>query len=318
MGALKNRVGERYGKLLVLEQAESKVQPNGKSKVMWKCQCDCGNICHISSSSLGKGTKSCGCLKTTAAKNALNQINNSRKAEKEANIGKRFGSLVVLEISDQTKSRPTDYWICQCDCGNTFSTLHSNITSGKFTDCGCKDLRYYRFKDISGQRFGKLTAISPVLDKQKSGESKKWYCKCDCGNEVIVTVDALQKGNTMSCGCLKQSQGELIIEQILKDNNIEFEREKYAFDYNTGGKARFDFFVNNKYAIEFDGEQHYQSNNRWWNTENFVEKQKERDQAKNDYCKNNNIPLIRIPYTHKMNIVLKDLIIETSEFVIIK
>lgn len=76
----------------------------------------------------------------------------------------------------------------------------------------------------------------------------------------------------MSCGCLKQSQGEFLIEQILKENNISFEKEKYVFDYETGGKARFDFYVNDKYAIEFDGEQHYQSNNRWWNTEEFVEK----------------------------------------------
>lgn len=316
MGAFKNRTGEKYGNLLVLEQAESKIQSNGKPMVMWKCQCDCGKICYISSSSLSKGTKSCGCLKTIAAKNALEQINKTKRAKIETNIGKRFGNLVVLEISDQTKSRPMDYWICSCECGNTVSILHSRIESGKIVDCGCKDLRQYRFKNITGQRFGKLIAISPVLSKEEQGHSKKWNCQCDCGNEVIITADALQKGNTMSCGCLKQSQGEFLIEQILKENNIPFEKEKYVFDYETGGKARFDFYVNNKYAIEFDGEQHYQSNNRWWNTEEFVEKQKIRDQVKNEYCKLNNIPLIRIPYTHKMKISLKDLILETSEFIV--
>lgn len=313
-----NRVGQKYNMLTVIEQAEDQYTSSGKKHIMWKCRCDCGNETVVWGTRLANGhTKSCGCLQKKKAIETLNILNAQKQENKEQNyINQQFGNLKVLSLSDPSKARPIDYWICSCECGNTVSILHSRIRNGEITDCGCKDFRQYRFKDITGQHFGKLTAISPILDKEEQGHSKKWKCLCDCGNEVIVTTDALQKGNTMSCGCLKQSQGEFLIEQILKENNIPFEKEKYAFDYKTGGKARFDFFVDDKYVIEFDGEQHYQSNNRWWNTDEFVETQKIRDQIKNEYCKNNNIPLIRIPYTHKMKINIKDLQLETSEFII--
>ena len=317
MGKILDRTGKRYGRLLVLERAEDVTYPNNqKRKIMWKCQCDCGKICYRSSDSLGSGTKSCGCLVTETAKRNLKNINSKKEKEKQINIGKRFGSLTIIQTEDTSKARPHDYWITQCDCGNIFSTLHRNITSGKYTDCGCQDLRYYRFKDISGQRFGKLIASRPIIEKEQSGKSKRWICQCDCGRETIVTADALQKGNTMSCGCLKSSQGELLIEQILKDNNISYEKEKVAFNYDTKGKARFDFFVNNEYFIEFDGEQHYKSNERWWNTLELVEKYKEYDAIKNKWCKDNNIPLIRIPYSHKNQIQLEDLILDTSKFIV--
>lgn len=58
----------------------------------------------------------------------------------------------------------------------------------------------------------------------------------------------------MSCGCMKQSHGEYIIENLLKKNNIFYEKEFRAFKYEDSGVyARFDFYIDNKYFIEFDG-----------------------------------------------------------------
>ena len=51
--------GQRFGKLVVLEDTGKR--DSGRC-VIWKCQCDCGNICEISSHSLKGGTQSCGCL----------------------------------------------------------------------------------------------------------------------------------------------------------------------------------------------------------------------------------------------------------------
>lgn len=56
-----------------------------------------------------------------------------------------------------------------------------------------------KFKDISGQRFGHLTAISIA---GKRNNRFVWFCKCDCGNEVEVDGNSLRTGNTLSCGCL--------------------------------------------------------------------------------------------------------------------
>jgi len=61
-----------------------------------------------------------------------------------------------------------------------------------------------KMKDLSGQRFGKLTVISKT--DARSGGSVVWLCKCDCGNEARVASSNLSSGNTKSCGCL-QRQG---------------------------------------------------------------------------------------------------------------
>lgn len=57
-----------------------------------------------------------------------------------------------------------------------------------------------KFKDLTGQKFGRLTVI------KKSGKTKwgniKWFCVCDCGNCCTIPGGALNKGNTKSCGCL--------------------------------------------------------------------------------------------------------------------
>jgi carbamoyl-phosphate synthase large subunit len=55
-----------------------------------------------------------------------------------------------------------------------------------------------KMKDISEERFGKLTAIYPI-EKTKLG--LKWYCYCDCGNDAIVEKRSLLNGHTTSCGC---------------------------------------------------------------------------------------------------------------------
>lgn len=55
--------------------------------------------------------------------------------------------------------------------------------------------------DISGQKFGMLTAL------RKSGINSKgktlWDCVCDCANNAAVLLNNLRNGNTKSCGCSK-------------------------------------------------------------------------------------------------------------------
>lgn len=56
--------GQRFGRLLVLEKAESHVKPSGGKMAMWKCKCDCGNIVTVLGASLRRGdTTSCGCYR---------------------------------------------------------------------------------------------------------------------------------------------------------------------------------------------------------------------------------------------------------------
>lgn len=57
-----------------------------------------------------------------------------------------------------------------------------------------------RYKDITGMRFGKLTAIEYV--GKDAYNNALWKCKCDCGNETVTRGSALRKGEVKSCGCL--------------------------------------------------------------------------------------------------------------------
>lgn len=67
----------------------------------------------------------------------------------------------------------------------------------------------YYPKDLSGERFGKLTVISPSeqpkgLKETKTKRGRYWLCVCDCGGEKLVERHSLTaKVGTKSCGCLR-------------------------------------------------------------------------------------------------------------------
>lgn len=64
-----------------------------------------------------------------------------------------------------------------------------------------------QYKDITGQKFGRLTAIKELQKSKYVGNTRiqraKWLCKCDCGKETVVIKENLSRGITKSCGCLK-------------------------------------------------------------------------------------------------------------------
>lgn len=56
--------------------------------------------------------------------------------------------------------------------------------------------------DIAGMKFTRLTALK-VVGKTKDNRPA-WLCRCDCGNEVVVSEHNLKRNNTKSCGCYKR------------------------------------------------------------------------------------------------------------------
>ena len=85
---------------------------------------------------------------------------------------------------------------------------------------------------------------------------------------------------------------------MLISNNINFEKEKTFPNCQypvTQGLCRFDFNLPDyNIIIEYDGEQHYVG---WGKNYRELEDIQERDAYKTQWCQDNNIPLIRIPYT---------------------
>ena len=231
-------------------------------------------------------------------------------------IGEKFGRLTVIEKTDMRK-HGNIVWKCQCDCGNMHYAYTNLLTSGEVKSCGCLHRetaqKIHSKNDIIGFRFGKLTAIAKHPTKKAPNGSFMIICKCDCGNTILVTPQNLRTHHTSSCGCLKTSIGEYKIEQLLKEYNIPFEKEK-KFETCRNPKSnyplRFDFYVNNEYLIEYDGKQHSQADGGWGEDINDIQM---RDNYKTKWCNENNINLIRISYLHYDKMTIDDLIPKNSK-----
>lgn len=230
--------------------------------------------------------------------------------------GQTFGRLTVLEI-DKSINKGDRKWICKCTCGTVKSIFGSNLRKGSTQSCGCLQ-KEKSTNSFIGQRFGKLV----VLKDSGQRTAKRgiiWTCKCDCGNICEIAGTSLQQKYTFSCGCLKQSHGEMIIESLLQEKGISYQKEYVFKDLKTpkGGYARFDFAIFNKdgsisHLIEYDGETHDPARAHGWNTEEKIQYQLLCDTIKTEYCEQHNIPLIRIPYT-KTNITIEDLLLSNKE-----
>lgn len=64
-------------------------------------------------------------------------------------------------------------------------------------------------KDLTGQRFGRLTVIG--VDDRNTRKTY-FYCQCDCGNVKSVRSDSLVCGAIRSCGCMKKEQDRINLE----------------------------------------------------------------------------------------------------------
>lgn len=115
--------------------------------------------------------------------------------------GQKFGKLTAVMITDKRDITGSCLWHCKCDCGNETDIALKSLTSGNTKSCGC--LR--TAKDITGQKFGRLTAINCTSKKDTQG-SYMWHCKCDCGNEKDVAKRRLTSGRTKSCGCFRATK----------------------------------------------------------------------------------------------------------------
>lgn len=127
-----------------------------------------------------------------------------RKERLQLNPGVRVGHLTAIEKTEKRKGT-NSVWLFKCDCGNVVekATGHLNELSS------CGDCFYSaRRADITGKRFGRLTALYPSQERNSANEIQ-WVCQCDCGSIIEVSVGRLTSGNTKSCGCYLKLENKI-------------------------------------------------------------------------------------------------------------
>lgn len=120
----KNFVGNKYGKLTILEILPS----SGATKV--KCMCDCGNEYIGCQADIVSGhTKSCGCLH----KEVISKTNTKYWTGNISEYGIEFLYQDCMNDNGQW------LWKCRCGiCGNLFTALPAKVNNGHITSCGCR------------------------------------------------------------------------------------------------------------------------------------------------------------------------------------
>ena len=251
------------------------------------------------------------------------------------------GYLTVIDriAPPKNSSSRKAFVVCQCQCGQYISTNLNAIRTGHKKSCGCINHEIFvekgkevgnkvqlRLKDYT-QVYNPFYIFNYRTDK-KDSNGYYWDVICKkCGkhyNEIPSQLisDIRPKGNNPCVCWKKESKGILKIKRLLSENNISFIVEK-TFDSCLSDKQnllRFDFWVNDNYLIEYDGEQHFHPVQFHNKTEEeafsaFILQQKY-DNIKNNWCLNNHIPLIRIPYSHYNDLCINDLLPKESHFLI--
>lgn len=248
-----------------------------------------------------------GCSETTIRKFCIdNQIDGNVKNKIIGQVFEKSNLEVLeLDLNPPFQSHETAYK-CRCvKCGEVKTYRKTNIIEGP----GCHKCEGYLggrgYKEWEvGQKFGFIEILG-------RGERNGYVVgKCVCGTVREFALQNLKgrgHGRTISCGCKHQSAGEFKIATLLEENGVNF-KTQYRIDdfslYSLFDFAIFDDDNNLIKLIEFDGEQHFEPVEHFGGEEKFLI-QKERDERKNKYCEENNIPLLRIPYWDYQRIDMK-------------
>ena len=143
MSKAKDLTGQRFGRLVVRERGPDYVQENGRKRIRWICECDCGNIYVADGDHLKQGDiYSCGCAKNEKAAERMRARKGTHPGSKRSKdlTGQKFGKLLVIGPGGFTNSEKENHkmWKVKCDCGQELCVRQCHLVTGNQTTCGCE------------------------------------------------------------------------------------------------------------------------------------------------------------------------------------
>lgn len=181
-----------------------------------------------------------------------------------------------------------------------FKSVHMQTKYGGCIHC------VKQYKDTRLKKQEMLIEQFKSVHEDRYGYDNVFYV----GSEIKVLITCKRHGDFLQtsgshlagsgCPNCKHSIGEKLIQGLIKKMGIYYTTQKSFYgcmNDKTGYSLPFDIYLPEYHTcIEFDGYQHYTLVEKWGGEEAF-KKVQYRDNIKNVYCKDNDINLIRIPYT---------------------
>lgn len=163
-------------------------------------------------------------------------------------------------------------------------------------ECHKEKLRSFRLKTHE-QYVEEVRNINPniIVIGEYVGANIPMLHKCAiCGNIWNAYPNNIIKG--FGCRCYSESKGEKEICLLLDSYKVEYIKQKRFCDCRDIRQLSFDFYLPHLNAvIEYNGKQHYEPI-EYFGGEDSFKIQQLHDKIKEDYCKNNNIDFLSIPY----------------------
>lgn len=296
-GKVKNAIKKSLEVQKYLERYGSKLIEINEVKITYLCNCGKYSSSHVNHFKKYKKCKHCveNIRSRTKKKKSKSPANKTPYSKISELILEHGCELLTNEANYLNTSSPIEI---MCSCGKVKKTTYKNFMRSKYNcdDCFRESLKldlatvrdYYR-KNGATLLSDKINSSDPLLFKCRCGSisSKLWttFKRSGCCNECAISL----------------SKGEEEITHLLIKRQVNFVRQhRFSEDDGICNKP-FDFIIKNELLIEFDGEQHFKPVDYFGGKDKFT-RQGITDKIKNQYCIDNNIPLIRIPYWEFKNI----------------
>lgn len=204
--------------------------------------------------------------------------------------------------------KTSDKVLFKHSCGNEFEMTVNNFISGQRCPVHRYDNAKFFEKKDHAHYLDKIEKLDDYkeylfLEKFDGGKKKVKVKHLKCNTEYLVSPQKFIDGRRCPyCSSTTNSKPIIKIKEILDNENINYINEKTFSNLvnpETGRRLRFDFYLKDlNLMIEYDGEMHYLVSK--FNPKEKLEYRQKLDKIKTNYCKENNIKLLRISYLEKL------------------
>lgn len=213
-------IGKRFGKLVVIGEAEPHVTAGGKKIRRLVCKCDCGKTVTVLRNELTAGRTSCGCERYDKSRIDL--------------TGQRFGRLVVqkrVELDKPLSNGSTTGWLCHCDCGNEIVYSTKALRNDKVISCGCALRDSAAAKIVKQNVVGHFdgTTISAINPERKANKNSQTGVKGVywSNSEGCYIAKIGFKSKTITIGRFQALSAAIAARKAAEDEYFKPEIEKY-------------------------------------------------------------------------------------------